>query len=118
MTNQEKKQQRVNLGIEFEDAKDEFLHLREKALSLADHLDEVTTMVRINANHKPTAADFTADSELANRLGPEHQTVLSFEEIGRLIEGLRGARKKLFNLAERKSQLSSNNGSSVNVPFD
>jgi len=106
MTDQEKKQQRVSLGIEIEDAKEEFVHLREKALHLADRLDEITGKIRINANHRPSAADFTPDFELANRLEPEHQTVLSFDEIGKLIEELRAARKKLFTLAERKAQLS------------
>jgi hypothetical protein len=106
MTDQEKKQQRVSLGIEIEDTKEEFIHLREKALHLADRLDEVTKKVRTNANYRPSADDFTPDFELANRLRPEHQSVLSFDEIGRLIEELRAARKKLYNLAERKSQLS------------
>ena len=106
MTDQEKKQQRVNLGIEIEDAKEEFIHLREKALHLADNLDEITRKVRTNANHRPSAADFTPDFELANRLEPEHQATLSFEEIRKLLEELRAARKRLFNLAERKSQLS------------
>ena len=106
MTDQEKKQQRVSLGIEIEDAKEEFIHLREKALHVADRLDEITKMVRINASHRPSAADFTPEFELANRLGPGHQPVLSFEEIGKLFEELRAARKKLFSLSERKSQLS------------
>jgi hypothetical protein len=106
MTDQEKKQQRVSLGIEIEDAKDEFFHLREKALRLADSFDEITKKIRINANHRPSPADFTSEFELANRLGPDHQAALNFEDIGKLIEELRASRKKLFNLAERKSQLS------------
>jgi hypothetical protein len=106
MTDQEKKQQRVSLGIEIEDAKEEFIHLREKALHLADSLDEITKKIRVNANHRPSAEDFTPDFGLANRLRPDHQVALSFEDIGKLIEELKDARKKLFNLAERKSQLS------------
>lgn len=117
MTDQEKKQQRVNLGIEIEDAQGEFIHQREKALSLADRLDEIAGKVRANANHRPSRADFSPDFELENRLNPEHQTVLNFEEIGKLIEELRAARKRLFNLAERKAQLT-NGGLSMSVPLD
>ena len=117
MTDQEKKQQRVSLGVEIEDAKEEFIRIRGKSLHLADRLDEITKKIRTNANHRPSADDFTPEFGLANRLKPEHQAVLRFEEIEKLIEELREARKKLFNLALRKSQLS-NNGSSVNVPFD
>jgi len=107
MTDQEKKQQRVSLGIEIEDAREEFSHLREKALHLADHLEQITNMLRINANRKPTADDFEPDFELANRLRPEHQAALSFDEINKLIESLRAARKRAYNLLERRSQLSS-----------
>jgi len=117
MTDQEKKQQRVSLGIEIEDAKEEFLHLQEKALRLADRLEEIVKKIRLNANHRPSKDDFTPEFELANKLKPEHQGVLKFDEIEKLIEELRAARKNLFNLIERKSQLF-NGGSSVNVPFD
>ena len=106
MTDQEKRQQRANLFIEIEDAKADFVHLRERAFSLADRLDKVTKKVRDNANWKPSRADFTSEFELANKLELEHQTALNFDEINKLIEELRAARKNLFNLAERKSQLS------------
>ncbi|MGD0548819.1 MAG: hypothetical protein ABR991_13525 [Terracidiphilus sp.] len=42
MMDQEKKQQRVSLGIEIEDAREEFSHLRKKALHLADHLEQIS----------------------------------------------------------------------------
>ena len=107
VTDQEKKQQRVSLGIELEDAQVELAYLREKAFQIADRLDEITNRIRVNATRKPSRADFDSDIEMENRLGPEHQSVLSFEETGKLIEDLRAARKKLYNLSERKSQLSS-----------
>lgn len=106
MTDQEKKQQRANLVIEIEDAQGEFVHLREKALSLADRLDEVVKKVRANAAYRPSNADFNPDFELANRLDQRHQTALDYDTTNRLIEELRAGRKKLFSLAERKSQLS------------
>jgi hypothetical protein len=108
MTEQEKKQQRANLLIEIDDAGQDFAHLREKALSLTDRLGEIAQKVYVNANLKPSRSDFSAEAELAGKLNPEHQTVLNFDEIGNLIEELRTARKRLFNLAERKAQLSSN----------
>jgi YD repeat-containing protein len=106
MTDQEKRQQRVNLGIEIEDAQGEFVHLREKALSLADRLGEITKKVRDNAAYKPSKADFDPEFEMGNKLEPRHQTVLDYDAFNRLIEELRAARKKLYNLYERKSQLS------------
>lgn len=106
MTDQEKKQQRVSLGIEIEDAQQEFAYLREKALRWAGNLDAIAKKVYRVATLNPSAADFTAEFELANRLTPECRPVLNFEEIEKLIEELRAARKQLFNLAERKSQLS------------
>jgi len=111
VTDHEKKQQRVSLGIEIEDAKEEFVHLRERALQRADRLDEITKKIRTNANYRPSPADFTPDFEMANRLRPEHQAVLNFDEIGKLIEELRAERKKLYNLYERKNQLSNVDGS-------
>ena len=106
MTDQEKRQQRVSLGIEIEDAQGEFVHLREKALSLADRLDEIAKKVRDNAVYRPSKSDFNPEFELGNKLEPRHQIALDYESTNRLIEELRAARKKLFSLAERKSQLS------------
>lgn len=91
--------------IEIEDAQREFVHLREKALSLASRLDEVVKKVRENATHRPSRDDFSPEFEMANKLEPKHQTVMDYDGINRLIEELRAARKKLYNLAERKAQL-------------
>jgi hypothetical protein len=107
MTDQEKRQQRVSLGIEIEDAHGEFVHLREKALSLADRFDEIAKKVRDNAGYRPSKSDFDPEFELGNKLGLRHQTVLDYDATNRLIEELREARKKLYNLGERRAQLSS-----------
>ena len=117
MTDQEKRHLRADLLIEIEDAQEEYAHLREKSLRLADGLIEISKKVRGNATLNPSVADFSSDFELANRLRPEHQAVLNFAETVKLIEELKVARQKLFNLTERKAQLSGN-GLSVKVPFD
>ncbi len=117
MTEREKKQQRANLLIEIEDSQEELAHLREKALRIADNLDDLTKKIRGHAATNTSRADFSSEFDLVNRISLESQTSLNFIEIEKLIEEMRTERKKLFNLIERKSQLS-NSGLSISIPID
>jgi ubiquinone biosynthesis protein UbiJ len=117
MTDQEKKIQRAQLQVELDDARDDLAHLREKAIRLANKIEQVCQLLRRNASREPSAADFTAEADMANRLQPEHQSALDHSEIVKLIDELKVTRQKVFNLSERKAARTYD-GNSVKIPID
>ena len=117
MTDQEKREQRVNLHIDIEDAAQELAHLRESAFRIADDLEGAARRMRENAESTPGEADFSPEQELANRLTPRHQTAMDFDRASRVIEKMRQARQRIYQLNQRRSQLSSAAGL-VSVPSD
>ena len=117
MTDQEKKLQRAQLQVEFDDARDDLAHLREKAIRLANNIEQVCQLLRKNASLDPSAADFSAEVDMANRLQPEHQSALDQSGIVKLIDELKVTRQKVFSLSERKAALT-NGGNTVKVPMD
>jgi hypothetical protein len=106
MTEQEKRQERAALQIEIENANEDLAYLRAKALRLADGFAEVSRKFRTNGSLNPSGADFDPASEIENRIRPELETLFDFTATVALIDQLRTARKKVFNLSERKAQLS------------
>jgi Zn-dependent oligopeptidase len=105
MSDQEKRQQRVQLRIEVEDARQNLADLQERALRIADELEAVADKTRSNANLEPSKADFTSEADVANRIDPCCQSSLNYGNLLRLIEGLKQARQKVFNLRLRESRL-------------
>lgn len=122
MNTQDAKQQRANLLVETEDVQVELTGLQNKAMNLANGLEEIAKKLRFNANLKPSSDDFSADFEIANRLTPNHQFMLDFAETASLIWKLKDVRQKLYNLALTKSQLqsggASGGGFTTKVPFN
>jgi len=112
MTDQEKRQQRVNLMIDLEEAQEELAHLRERALRVADGLESAARKMRENADCQPSNADFSPEQELSSKLSQRHQEAMDHEQATSLIENLRMARQRVVQLNQRRSQLA---GSSVLV---
>lgn len=103
MTEEEKRTQRAQLQIQLEDAESDFLHLREKALSMAESIEEVAKKLRDNADLNPSSSDFSMHTDLTNRLRPDQQ--LDVPAVIALIAELRATRQKVYNLRDRKAQL-------------
>jgi hypothetical protein len=105
VTIDEKRQQRAEVLIDLEDAQETLRHLQVKAERQAEFLEGVAHKVKYNASLKPSGLDFSMATDLANRLGPNEQAIPDFTTIQKLIEELRAARQKIFNLEQQRSQL-------------
>jgi hypothetical protein len=112
VTTDERRQQRAEILIDLEDTQENFRALQVKASRMADFLDGIAGKLRHNASLRPSGRDFSLDTDLANRLGPNEQSIPDFVTIQRLIEELRTARQKIFNLEQQRSQLG-NSGMTV-----
>jgi hypothetical protein len=105
MTDQEKKLQRAQLLVDLEDAHTDLAHIREKAERMIEQLKGVATKLRHNVTLTPSTADFTMEGDIANRLGPEFQSVPGYVDFLKVIEELKMARQKVYNLELRKAQI-------------
>jgi hypothetical protein len=117
MTDQEKREQKIKLLVDLEEAQDDLAHLRENALRVADDLESAVRKIRENAVRQPSKADFSADQELAGRLTQQHRTAMDFDHATNLIEKLRAARQRVFQLDERRMQLSASS-TTILLPRD
>jgi hypothetical protein len=115
VTEHEKLEQRVRLGVEVETAKENLAHEREKALRLADDLERWAKWLRHHANKQPSATDFSppSDADLTIRSDGRYRECLNFDSLLRLEESLRDARQTASNLELRRMQLSSPPGFTV-----
>ena len=105
MTDDAKREVRVRLQIDLEDAEAEFSHIKEEAKQIADKIRAVSDKIVANTRLEPSRDDFDLNQELRHRLSPDQQGHLNFNEVIRVIAELRQSRQKVFNLRERKSQL-------------
>lgn len=118
MTDQERIEQKVRLGIETEEALINLAHERERVLRLASDLDTWANWLRGHANKQPSAADFMGGSSAADltlRSDGRYRECLNFDTLARAEEDLRMARQKASNLELRKMQLSSPSGFQVKI---
>ena len=116
MTDSEKREQRVRLGIECEQAAEDLAHERERALRLADLLNAWAQWLQELANKKPSAADFMPDLNGDDiRANPKYQECLSFTTLLQTEERLRLARQKASNLELRRMQLTSPPSSQLKI---
>jgi hypothetical protein len=110
VTDSEKLEQRVRLGVEVETAKEELAHERERALQLADDLGQWAKWLRFHAEKQPSATDFTpsqSDAEVRLLVDERKKECLNFTTLLRTEENLRTARQNAANLELRRMQLSS-----------
>jgi len=106
MTEDAKREVRVRLQIELEDAESELAHLRENALAAVDSLYETANKLRHNARLEPSRGDFSMESDLRDRLTPDQIAKhVPSDAVIRMISELRQSRQKVFNLKERRDQL-------------
>jgi len=105
VTTDEKRQQRVQVRIDLEDAQGELNALRVKAARMADALERVSAKLRYNASLEPSGHDFTLEADIKNRLDPRSQSDLSYDEVLRVIEQLKAARQKVVNFTQQEKQL-------------
>jgi len=109
MTEQEKKQQRGELLAELEDAQLELAHLQERGNRIADKMEAVLKKLRKNTTLAPSRDDFNMRGDELNRLDIG-EVCPDSAQIGKLIDEMKAARQKVFNLAERKQQLAHPSG--------
>jgi hypothetical protein len=108
MTEQEKKLHRGQLLVEIEDTEGELAILRDKAFTDVQSLREIANKFERNAELEPSAADFTAEASVENRLTPdERDKFVTVESVAKQIEELKEARQKVFNLRQRRLKLGS-----------
>jgi hypothetical protein len=105
VTEQEKKFQRAQLLVDLEDAQSDLAHLRERALRLIEGMEAAASKLRRVAMLEPSGMDFEVQGDIANRLGPEHQSLPGYAEMLKLIDELKVARQKVYNLQFRKAQI-------------
>ncbi len=105
MTDQEKKLRRAQLLVDLEDAQNELAHLREKAERAIQQMKVAANKLRHNITLEPSTADFTVEGDIANRLGPESQSLPGYAELLKLIDELKVARQNVYNLQLRKAQI-------------
>lgn len=108
MTDQEKIEQRVRLGVEVEMAAKDLAHERERALQLADHLELWAKWLRNHATKQPSASDFVPEqnpSDLALRAGGIYAQCLNYNTMLATEANLRAVRQKVSNLELRRMQL-------------
>ena len=116
MTDREKIEQKVRLGVEAEEAVIDLAHERERVLQLASDLDAWAVWLRNHANKQPAASDFVTDeNDLNLRADDRYRKCLNFETLLRAEESLRQARQKASNLEMRKMQLTSPVGFQVKI---
>ena len=118
MTESEKREQRVRLGVEVEEASENFAHERERALRLADDLNAWSQWLRHHAEKQPSANDFMPTQSAAEAsllVDEKRKECLNFTTLLRTEENLRSARQTASNLELRRMQLASPPGNTFKI---
>jgi len=111
MTEQGNKLHRAQLQVELENAQGELAHLRKKAFRMSDELNERFKKLHDSLSREPSVKDFSMHVDMTDRLNPTLQ--VDIPAIIKMVDELKVARQKVYNLQERKTQLA--NGSSWRV---
>lgn len=107
MTDQEKRRQKADLLLEYQEAEEELAHLKEKAARLGHALDEITKWVKSFADPLP-------DTPVAATLRPEFKIALgdntwreamNLDAAVKLQDEMKDVRHKLQTLKRRKESL-------------
>jgi hypothetical protein len=108
MTEQEMKLQRAQWQVDLEDAQRELAHLRKKAFRMSDELNERFKQLHDGLSREPSVKDFSMHVEMTDRLNPTLE--LDVPAIIKMLDELKIARQKVYNLQERKTQLANGSG--------
>jgi hypothetical protein len=105
MTDENLKLHRAQLLVKIEDAGDDLMAVRDKALSAVKAHEEALGKVRHNVLLEPSPADFTLEGDVENRLTPDELVSLRKADVVfiHLIEEMKKARQEVFTLAKLKS---------------
>jgi hypothetical protein len=107
MTDREKREQRVQLRIDLEDAESDLAHLRERAIRVAVSLEAIVRKIRQNAALEPSRNSLEAAAESRLRLSNEELEMLKNSSglIPAALAELGQARRQVFQLRERDAAL-------------
>jgi len=113
MTEQGNKLHRAQLQVELENAQGELAHLRKKAFRMSDELNERFKKLHDSLSREPSVKDFSMHVDMTDRLNPTLQ--VDIPAIIKMLDELKVARQKVYNLQERKNQLANGSGWRVAV---
>lgn len=106
MTAEQKKQHRMELLLEIEEAKSDYAHERDVLLRHASNLEIIVSWLRNSADGNPQSRPGDPD-----KLGdailnvPKYKECLNFDLLRGLIDGLEKRRKHLDDLIDRLNNL-------------
>ena len=105
MTDEEKREIKVKLFSALIAAEEDFALLREKSLSLNDGLHFLADELEAAFRMEPSEVEEKIGQEMGS-MWDEAESILDYAGICKLHEEFEIARKRLFNLRQRKDQLS------------
>jgi hypothetical protein len=108
MTEEEKRQQKAMLLLEYQEAEENVAHLREKVSRLSKPFTEIATWLEHAAVIESAPGNFRINSERDARIRTNHDAYrqsLNFDAALAVLDELNEAQKTLARLAKRKSEL-------------
>jgi hypothetical protein len=106
MSEDEKKLQRALRIVELHDAQSDLACLRDRALGEAEALEGIAKRLKVNADLEPSSDDFVFEVEAKRRLSPQEiGRYQKIEALVSLVEEMKLARQKVFNLRHRSALL-------------
>ena len=104
MTEPEKRQQKMELLLEYQETEDELAHLKERAKKLSERIREVSDWLSDWGSYDKSTAQ-TERRHFQITTDPQFRTALSFDELGQLTDNIRSTQAKLAELQRRKQPL-------------
>ncbi|MDP9161048.1 MAG: hypothetical protein M3O09_12585 [Acidobacteriota bacterium] len=108
MTENEKREQKAMLLLEYQEAEQDLAHLRAKAATLSNRIDDVSRWVaaasRSYETVHPTAEQrYNKDVEIL--ADPQLKIAMDFDAAAKLVQEITEAKAKIEELARRKHSL-------------
>jgi 2-phosphoglycerate kinase len=105
MTQDEKRQQKMELLLQYQEAEDDLAHLRERAKQISERLGKITAWLHdyYEFHNRPMQEINQRNYQIVN--DPQYRNATNFNEMIELVEQIRVAQGKLAELAKRKESL-------------
>ena len=108
MTENQKREQKAALLLEYQEAADELANLRERAGRLSGYIGDVEAWVNraqlLLGNRPYDEKDLSLDAKIRAN-SERYRSALNFDDALDLMDEIVAAKKQLNELAERKSEL-------------